>query len=77
MDGWLRDLKHGFRMLVRTPLLSLVSILTIGLGVGGVTFGFSVMYLIQEKQIKGKVLGKLFHRLPPLENIDQINSWLL
>jgi predicted permease len=44
MDGWLRDLKQGFRMLVRTPLLSLVSILTIGLGVGGVTFGFSVLY---------------------------------
>ena len=44
MDGLLRDLRHGFRMLVRTPLLSIVSILTIGLGVGGVTFGFSILY---------------------------------
>jgi predicted permease len=44
MEGYLRDLRHGFRMLLRTPLLSLVSILTIGLGVGGVTFAFSVLY---------------------------------
>jgi len=44
MDGTFRDLKHGFRMLLRTPLLSLVSIVTIGLGVGGVTFAFSIVY---------------------------------
>jgi predicted permease len=44
MDGLVQDLKGGFRMLVRTPLLSTAAVLTIGLGVGGVTFAFSVLY---------------------------------
>jgi putative ABC transport system permease protein len=44
MDGLLGDLKGGFRMLVRTPLLSTAAVLTIGLGIGGVTFAFSVLY---------------------------------
>ncbi|MBW3534363.1 MAG: ABC transporter permease [Gemmatimonadetes bacterium] len=44
MAGFVADLRHGLRMLVRTPLLSVVAVLTVGLGVGGVTFGFSVMY---------------------------------
>lgn len=44
MNGLLDDLRAGFRMLVRTPLLSAAAVLTIGLGVGGVTFAFSVLY---------------------------------
>ena len=44
MEGFVADLRLGLRMLVRTPLLSAVAVLTIGLGVGGVTFAFSVMY---------------------------------
>ena len=44
MDGFLSDVRHGLRMLVRTPLLSVVAILTIGLGVGAVTFASSVVY---------------------------------
>lgn len=59
MDGWLRDLRHGFRMLLRTPVLSLVSILTIGLGVGGVTFGFSVLYGVLLRPIPVRDPGRL------------------
>lgn len=44
MDGLGRDLRHGLRMLVRTPLLSAVAILTVGLGVGATTFVFSVVW---------------------------------
>lgn len=44
MDGVTRDLRHGFRMLVRTPLLSAVAIFTVGLGVGATTFVFSVVW---------------------------------
>lgn len=44
MDGLFQDLRGGFRMLLRTPLLSAAAVLTIGLGVGGVTFAFSVLY---------------------------------
>jgi predicted permease len=42
-DLW-ADLRYGARMLFRTPVLSLVSILTIGLGVGLTTHTFSVVY---------------------------------
>ena len=38
------DLRYAIRMVFRTPTLSVVSILTIGLGVGLVTFTFSIVY---------------------------------
>ena len=38
------DLRFGLRMLVKTPLLSLTAILTIGLGVGLTTQTFSAVY---------------------------------
>jgi predicted permease len=44
MDSLLQDLRHGFRMLLRTRLLSLVAVLTIGLGIGSTSFAFSVVY---------------------------------
>jgi putative ABC transport system permease protein len=44
MDGIVKDLRLGFRMLARTPLLSIVAVLTIGLGVGATSFAFSVVY---------------------------------
>lgn len=44
MENFWTDLRYGVRMLFRTPTLSLVSILTIGLGIGLVTFSFSVVY---------------------------------
>ena len=44
MDSLLQDLRHGFRMLFRTRLLSAVAVLTIGLGIGSTSFAFSVVY---------------------------------
>ena len=44
MENFWTDLRYGVRMLFRTPTLSIVSILTIGLGIGLVTFTFSVVY---------------------------------
>ncbi|NNM07066.1 MAG: hypothetical protein HKO65_18380, partial [Gemmatimonadetes bacterium] len=41
---FLSDLRFGIRMLVKTPLLSSVAILTIGLGVGLTTHTFSSVY---------------------------------
>jgi ABC-type transport system involved in cytochrome c biogenesis permease subunit len=38
-----------------------------------VTFITGLLFLIQERQIKRKRLGALFHRLPPLETMDRIN----
>jgi putative ABC transport system permease protein len=44
MTTLLADLHFGFRMLVKTPLLSFVAILTIALGVGLTTHTFSSVY---------------------------------
>ena len=44
MENFWTDLRYGVRMVFRTPTLSSVSILTIGLGIGLVTFTFSVVY---------------------------------
>jgi putative ABC transport system permease protein len=59
LDGLLSDLRHGLRMLFRTPLLSTVAVLTIGLGVGAVTFGSSVVYATM---FKG----------PPVRDVDRL-----
>jgi ABC-type uncharacterized transport system permease subunit len=32
-----------------------------------------VLFLIQERQLKGKRMGMLFHRLPSLEALDRLN----
>jgi len=44
MDAFLMDLRYGIRMLVKTPGLTVVSILTIALGVGLTTHTFSSVY---------------------------------
>ena len=36
-------------------------------------FFLGLMYLIQERQVKNKTIGKLFERLPPLDIMDKIN----
>lgn len=38
-----------------------------------VAFVAGILFLIQERQLKRKTLGVLFHRLPPLETMDRIN----
>lgn len=55
------------------------------LGDAAFAFAFivSVMYLIQERQLKAKHLGAIFHRMPPLDIMDTISAkalpigWLL
>lgn len=34
----------------------------------------SIMYMIQERQLKGKNFGFIFHRFPPLDTIGRINE---
>jgi len=45
------------------------------LGDAAFAFAFivSIMYLIQERQLKHKNLGAIFHRLPPLDVMDTIS----
>ncbi len=38
-----------------------------------VAFLSGILFLIQERQLKRKTMGVLFHRLPSLERLDRIN----
>jgi cytochrome c-type biogenesis protein CcsB len=53
--------------------LAHVVTLFIGNGIFAITFVTSVMYLIQEGQIKKKTLGAIYKRLPSLETLDSLN----
>ena len=44
MDSFISDLRYSVRMLIRTPGLSVVAILTIALGIGLTTHAFSLVY---------------------------------
>jgi cytochrome c-type biogenesis protein CcsB len=44
-----------------------------GNGVFAIAFLSGIMYLIQEREIKSKRLGLLYHRLPALEILDALN----
>jgi len=49
-------------------------IMTASLGVAlfGLAFGVALMYLLQEREVKGKRFGALFSRLPPLDSLDKL-----
>ena len=58
---------------VRHPTLT-IHILSAGLGVAlfGIAFGVAIMYLLQEREVKGKKFGALFSRLPSLDALDRM-----
>ncbi len=63
---------------VRQPLLPLhISIALLGLAAFAVAAGVGVMYLLMERQVKGKRFGLLFSRLPSLEFLDTLNRRLV
>ncbi|HEX4546613.1 MAG TPA: ABC transporter permease, partial [Candidatus Acidoferrum sp.] len=44
LDGWFRDMVHGFRSLRKNPILSLTAVLTLTLGIGANTAIFTLLY---------------------------------
>ncbi|ACG72592.1 cytochrome c assembly protein [Anaeromyxobacter sp. K] len=56
-----------------------IHILTAGLGVAlfGLAFAVALMYLLQEREVKGKRFGALFSRLPSLDALDKLNQRLV
>jgi ABC-type transport system involved in cytochrome c biogenesis permease subunit len=48
-----------------------------GVALFGIAFGVAGMYLLQEREVKGKNFGALFSRLPSLEALDRLNQRLV
>ena len=63
---------------VNSPWLKVhVSASFAGLACFAMAAGVALMYLLQERQVKGKKFGALFSRLPPLESLDRLNHRLV
>lgn len=63
---------------VRLPALKLhVSTAIGGVAVFAIAFGAALMYLLQEREVKGKRFGLLFTRLPSLQTLDQLTQRLV
>lgn len=58
---------------LRHPTLTLHIISAVlGVALFGIAFGSAVMYLLQEREVKGKHFGALFSRLPSLDALDRM-----
>ena len=51
-----------------------VVLIFVGYGLLGLNFLGGVLYLVQDAQIRGKNLGPVFKRLPPLSRLDELNQ---
>lgn len=62
----------------KSPWLGMhASLSLVAYGAFALAFITAVMYLIQERQLKSHKLYPLFHRLPSIDQLDQINYRLL
>jgi ABC-type uncharacterized transport system permease subunit len=63
---------------VQRPLLPVhITIALLGVAASAVAAGVAGMYLLMERQVKGKRFGLLFSRLPSLEFLDTLNRRLV
>lgn len=63
---------------VRLPSLKLHVISAIGgVALFALAFAVALMYLLQEREVKGKRFGALFSRLPSLDALDRLNQRLV
>jgi len=54
-----------------------VALVLVGLAALVLNFGGALMYLLQERQLKGKRPGTVYYRLPPLETLDRLTIGML
>jgi ABC-type transport system involved in cytochrome c biogenesis permease subunit len=48
-----------------------------GVALFAIAFGVALMYVLQEREVKGKRFGVLFSRLPPLQSLDTLTQRLV
>jgi cytochrome c-type biogenesis protein CcsB len=69
---------HGTRATTLAPVLGNAWVLVhialalIGIAAFVLNFAGALMYLLQERQLKGKRPGAFYYRLPPLETLDHL-----
>jgi HemX protein len=63
---------------LRNPSVTIHIIAAVmGVALFGIAFGVALMYLLQEREVKGKHFGALFSRLPSLDSLDRLNQRLV
>ncbi|HEX8909110.1 MAG TPA: cytochrome c biogenesis protein CcsA, partial [Anaeromyxobacteraceae bacterium] len=63
---------------VRHPTVTVHIISAVGgVALFAIAFGAAIMYLLQEREVKGKRFGALFSRLPSLDALDRLNQRLV
>ncbi len=63
---------------VRRPSLTLHIVTALmGVALFAIAAGVALMYLLQEREVKGKRFGALFSRLPSLDALDRMNQRLV
>jgi ABC-type transport system involved in cytochrome c biogenesis permease subunit len=63
---------------VRLPALKLhIGAVSMGIALFAIAFGVALMYLLQEREVKGKHFGALFSRLPSLDALDRLTQRLV
>ena len=63
---------------VRQPSVQIhIVAAVLGVALFALAFGVALMYLLQEREVKGKRFGALFSRLPPLDSLDRLTQRLV
>jgi len=63
---------------VRRPTVTLhISVASGSVALFAIAFGVALMYLLQEREVKGKRFGALFSRLPSLDTLDRLTQRLV
>ncbi len=63
---------------VRHPTVTVHIISAVGgVALFAIAFGVALLYLLQEREVKGKHFGALFSRLPSLDALDQLTQRLV
>ena len=63
---------------IRHPALTFhIFSATLGVALFAIAFGVALMYVLQEREVKGKRFGALFSRLPPLQSLDNLTQRLV
>jgi ABC-type uncharacterized transport system permease subunit len=78
LPGLLLDRGQVLSPDVQRPLLPVhITIALLGVAASALAAGVAGMYLLMERQVKGKRFGLLFSRLPSLEFLDTLNRRLV